>query len=76
MMSTESSACFQWLKNTNYTEWSLHMKAVLIHAGLWGMVHSDIDHVKEDSAEKDASMIMLEFEVVLKAHTMTKMNKA
>ena len=76
MMLTESSACFQWLNNTNYTKWSFHMKAVLIHAGLWGMVYSDIDHVKEDGTEKDASMITLEFEAVLKAHIMMKMNEA
>ena len=75
-MSTESSAHFQPLNNTNYAEWSLHMEAVLIHAGLWGMVHPDIDHVKEDGAEKDMSMIALEFEAALEARTMTKMNEA
>ena len=76
MMSTKSSDHFQWLNNTNYAKWSLHIEAVLVCAGLWGMVHPDIDHMKEDGAEKDASMIALELEAVLKVRTMMKMNKA
>lgn len=38
------------------------MEAVLVRAGLWGMIHPEIDHVKEDGSEKDVSMITLEFE--------------
>ena len=73
---TESSAHFQHLNDTNYTEWSLRMEAVLIRRGLWGMIHPKIDQQKADGMEKDTLMIALELEAALKAHTMTKMNEA
>jgi len=76
MTTTESSAHFQRLNNTNYAEWSIRMEAILVRAGLWGMVHLEIDHVKEDNTEKDVSTITLELEAVLKAHTVMKMNEA
>jgi len=75
-MSTESSARFQHLNDTNYAEWSLRMEAVLIHGGLWGMIHPEIDKLKADGTEKDASTIALELEAALKARTVTKMNEA
>jgi len=64
-MSTESSARFQRLNDTNYAEWSLRMEAVLIRAGLWGMIHPEIDPLKEDKTEKDASTIASELEAAL-----------
>ena len=78
-MSTESSgtsARFQRLNDTNYAEWSLRMEAILIRGGLWGMIKPEIDQRKEDGTEKDASTIVLELEVALKARTVSKMNEA
>ena len=75
-MSTESSARFQRLNDTNYAKWSLRMEAVLIRGGLWGMIHPEIDKLKVDGMEKDASTIASELEAVLKARTVTKMNEA
>jgi hypothetical protein len=75
-MTTESSARFQRLNDTNYAEWSLRMEAVLIRGGLWGLVNPEIDQQKEDGTEKDASTIALELEAALKARTVSKMNEA
>ena len=75
-MSTETSAHFQCLNDTDYTEWSLRMEAILIHRGLWAMIHLEIDKLKADSMEKDMLMITLELKAALKVHTVTKMNKA
>jgi len=75
-MSTKSSAWFQWLNNSNYAEWSLRMEAVLVRASLWGMIHPEVDHMKQDGTEKDALMIALELEAALKTRTTTKMNEA
>jgi hypothetical protein len=76
MSTTESSARFQRLNNTNYAEWSLRMEAILVRAGLWGMIHPEVTHTKEDGTDKDASTITLELEATLKACTVTKMNEA
>ena len=76
MTTTESSARFQRLNNTNYAEWSLRMEAVLVRAGLWGMIYPEVTHTKEDGMEKDASTIALELEAALKARTIAKMNEA
>ena len=73
---TKSSAHFQRLNNTNYAESSLCMEAILIHGGLWGMIHPKIDQQKADGMEKDTLTITLELEAALKARIMMKMNKA
>jgi hypothetical protein len=52
------------------------MEAILVRVGLWGMIHPEIDRVKEDGTEKDALMITSELEATLKACTATKMNEA
>ena len=71
MADSGNTIHFARLNDSNYTQWAVHMEAVLIRRGLWSMVSITVD-----KAGKDATTIAAEIEDLKKKRGVDKMAEA
>ena len=60
------------LNHTNYTEWALHMEAILIHGGFWDLITGD--EKLEDAADEKGERVFRKREAQCRAEIVLKVD--